>query len=396
MKKLLIILGILVLVGGVVYLGYFLSSKNSSPASPEVGSLPPIEGGLPGGTNPTWGNNSTTTGGSPTGTAKGISLFSPQTLSSYGVASDTSVLGVGLDGKIYRLVLGGSATTLSDSPIDNYLGAKTSADGSKILVYWGDEATKQFSIFDVATKSWTPLQLGVIDAAWSPTGASLAYVVGKDTANVLYIYDLTIKKSMPKAALSLHIEDPLLSWPSKNRIFVSQRSSSFVKSSLWVYDILKKTFSVVSTERPGLLSAWNELGSEGLVFASKENGRGGSLGLINLAGASLNQLDFLTLPEKCVFAGGIQASSTASDPNILFCAIPRDQSAWKQNSLPDEYYKLALGSSDDIYRITLEEGRADALFADPNKSLDILSPRLVGNNYSFLNRNDHLLYYLPL
>lgn len=411
MKKFFIILAILFAIGGVVYAGYYFSSKKTIPAAVPPGTLPSTAGTLPEATT-TVGAGTTT--GTPSkepvgvgGVTAGLSLVSAEEFSSFAIATSGAILGVSPDGKIFLVNQIGDYSLLSASPIDNFSSGSFSSDNGKLLVSWGYAENRQFSSFDIGTKSWQPLPLGTVSAAWKPGSHTLAYLQDKNGVKTLFSWDIDKPKTKPLSLLQLYAEDMTVGYSSKDNIILSGKSSGLVRSSLLSYDPIKKVLSPVVSEVFGLSALWNKAGTESLIFSGNTAGAGGSLRVADASGKIIDQLQFVTLPKKCLFFSDVFAApaviststkTVALPPleNFLYCAIPRDQGGLAKNLLPDNYEKGGLFTADDVYRINMEDGLISTLFDDQNKSLDMVAPSISSTTLFFINRYDRNLYALPI
>ena len=145
-----------------------------------------------------------------------------------------------------------------------------------------------------------------------------------------------------------------------------------------------------------------------LAFTAGPVQRGGNLQFIDSAGDTLQNLSFITLPSKCVFAQGlvmptstsvIATSSVATSSNVkqaatgasatsttaahyqfisyLYCGVPRDQDSLMYDMLPDAYDQHAVYTSDDMYQIDTTNGHIVTLFSDPSQSFDVTNPQVI-------------------
>lgn len=399
MKKILIILLIALAVAGIVYAGYTLSTKKAAPNGTPSGGLPepaPITGGevLPG-------------QGTAGGSSPGPILLGNESFSSFSVASDTSVVATGLDGKIFRISTTGSVTPLSASALENFISADFASDSQKVVLAFGAQDNRQFSVFDVSTRSWTPLPLGVVSASWKPQSHTLVYALEKNGLKTAFTLDMASPKAKAAQLFSLRMEDLVLDWISSNKISVSQKPSGLVPGSVFLFDIAKKTFSSPVIDAPGAMLLWDAAASRALEFFGNQTAKGGSFRIISAAGEAINKFQFLTLPEKCLFVPEALPTSTvatSTKPKILpppeersiICAIPSDQSVLAQKTIPDEYYKRSFFTADNIYKINLNDGVASLLSGVANREADIQNITLSGNKLFFLNRADSKIYSLSI
>ena len=401
MKKALIVLLIILAIAGIVYAGYTLSTKKTG-----TNGVP--SGGLPEPTQITIGEEPI---GQETanGASAGPTLLGNELFSSFSVASDTSVVAVGLSGKIFRISTDGSATPLSASLLENFVSADFASDSQKIVLSFGAPDNRQFSVFDVATRSWTPLSLGVVSASWKPKSHVLAYATEKSGLKTVFSLDTDSPKAKSLQLFSLRMEDLVLDWLAPNKISVSQKPSGLVPGSVLLFDIAKKTFSSPAIDVFGVMLTWDSAASRALEFFGGQIAKGGDLRMVSASGEVMNKFQFLTLPEKCLFAPEAAPAPTVStstkvkaspiiipeEKNII-CAVPSDQSLLTQKTIPDEYYKQSFFTADNIYKISLDDGVASLLSGVANKEVDVKNMILSGNKLFFLNRADGKIYSLPL
>ena len=245
MKKLYIILGILLTIIIAVGVYLFLSRTAPTPSDPTgANGLPttgtlPVTGDIPGGTG-------ATTSGSTTGTGDTGSLpLTGGTIgeSSFGIILNEPVLDYFVDKTNVAFVIkpdgqiasveGGVATAINSTGVENIIRARFSASGTKLLVNYGDPANPQTSVFDMATKQWTPLPAGLISPVWSPNDNRIAYIKrGTNGAFTLATLDVAKASNRPVTQLTLYAEDLTLSWPTANRIVLADKPSAFEKGAI--------------------------------------------------------------------------------------------------------------------------------------------------------------------
>ncbi len=411
MKRILIILAIVLVVGGVIYAGYFLSNKNVQLQQPgPSGSLPPPAGTSPEGVAPEVSTGTSVS--APTGTAGakvGLSLVSSEKFVSFSVATSGLVYGVRPDGTVFSVSPSGTVAPISSSPIDSFSGASFSSDGKKMLSFWGTPDTRQFSVFDITSSTWQPLPLNTVSAAWQPQSHTVGYLSSQNGAKVLFSWNLDKPKIKASSLLTLHFEDLEVGYLSPSKIYLTGKKTGLVKNFLNVFDTVKKTLTPVFLDVFGLDTKWNSSGSSALAFFGGQYAAGGTLRITDQTGKSIKQIDslFLTLPEKCLFSADVFAApapvstSTKALPppppeNFLYCAVPRDTNSLSSALLPDDYFKFKLLTVDNIYKIDLDSGTLSTVFDDAGKSFDVQSPAIVGTTLFFINRYDQNLYALPI
>ena len=410
MKKIIIIILIVLVIGAVVFLGYYLRSRNESvapsPPTAEPGNLPTVQ--LPKATGSTQG------AGQATGPIENLRIAVNVPTIDYFVDAKNSATFVQPDGQILKIGNSGPEV-LSASIVKNVVRASFSLDGKKVLVVMKESSGDQASVFDTERKTWRPLPQNANGPVWSPNNYLIAYFSNVSGGSVLSLLDMANFASQPKVLLPLHQEDMTLNWVAPDQILVADKTSALWNSFLWSLDLVKKIISPVIQDRPGLETVWSSSSAPfGLMFSASQNQQGGQLWLVDKSGNALKQLNFLTLPTKCVFYDnpvGVSAqapSSTATSTSaptsretpktqlVLICAVPRDQQRLSIAILPDAYQEKALFTSDDFFEINVNDGGVKTLFSDPVKNLDASTIKIFNQAIFFINRFDKKVYSVPL
>ncbi|HVO28520.1 MAG TPA: hypothetical protein VMT81_00870, partial [Candidatus Paceibacterota bacterium] len=344
----------------------------------------PKNAAQPGSEAATGGGTSATASSTPAQADQGFGVISDEPVLDYSVDGANVVTAIEPNGEIIQ-VANGQTETVSSLPVQDILNAGFSYDGTKVLVNFGDPTNPQTSIFDLATKTWTPMPAGWQSPVWSPSDYRVAYRTDSPNGTESFAtFDTSKPKGTPTTALTLHAQDMVPAWPWKNQLAVFTKPTAYAAGSAWLYDLQKKTLAPVAIEVPGLEIAWNDAPASSTVpsalrFAGGTAGYGGSLALINLSQDQVQRLSIATLPSKCSFA---DATSTAA----LYCGVPRDQNQFSFSVLPDAYNQMALFTSDDVYRIDLATGNITPVFTDPSRDLDVSDLKLFNNTLFFVNR----------
>ena len=404
MKRFLILVAVLIFVGLVLGAGYYFRYQGTGPEEPPDGESG--EDGEIGGILPPIGGNLSTSTPAAAGEEK---RSSDEAVAFYALDSRTQLL-VAPDGRILKN-LPAKTETLSSAPISDVGGAAFSYNGSRVVVWFGSPVV-QYAVFDTATKIWQSLPANIEAVAWSPSDLRLAYFVNQGDAPGLSIWDLSSSRNLPRLALRLRFESPVLAWPAANRIMIGELPSLEQPGSLLSYDPRAGSLSVVMQDQAGLWGIWNKDATRGVVWQSDR--RGGRLSLVDGAGNLLRRFSLLTLPSKCGF-GEAAVSSSSSTPSaststlagtatstasgasqkneFLFCGVPRGQE-FSRALLPDDYLKRALYTSDDIFRIDFRTGEIRSISL--GQKFDVENPRVFGDRLYFINRLDRKVYSLPL
>ncbi len=420
----------LVLIGLAAY--YFLTNTFGvavTPAPTPSGGLPPTTMGpggsvTPGTLLPPAPPAPTYTGGQKFG------VVAENQVAAFSVDAQNNTLIVQPDGQVVKIV-NGSATTLNSSPITNLTRAGFSPGGAKIAVTFGDRSNPQASIFDVSSKSWQPLPVGMQSPAWAPSGTQIMYFQKNGDVSTLATLDLTKPNSKPVELAKLHLEDHAIQWISPNQVLFLPKGSAWARDAVWSFDVKNKTMLSITGDRPGIDSIWSGSANRGLVFVADQSARGGKLTLFDTAGNALSGLSILTLPSKCAFDVEVSApaqtppslttpSATSSKPTssaqagakttptktplppapvvkkFLYCAVPQDSQKLSMSKLPDSYQKRALFTVDNFYKINVDDGSIAQISADQNYALDATNLLIANQTLFFVNRYDQKLYAISL
>jgi hypothetical protein len=395
MRKFILILPI-VLLAIIVGIGlYFLfSPATTTTTGGQTGTLP--NAGIqsnPGSATGTVANGNPNIG-------KNFGLISNEPVLDYFVNSANLVTAIEPSGKIVQ-ISGGQVNTINSLLIQNIFTASFSHDGSKILVSFGDPTNPQTSVFDVTAKTWTPMSQGIMSPAWSPSDYRVAYYTVNNAIETLATIDASKAKPAPTTIMTIHAQDLALTWPTTNQLALATKPSSYAPGSAWLLNLKTKSLALIGMQVPGIDLLWQSQPTTptsslmGLQFVSTGSGLGGSLSLIDTSGNTIDQIKFLTLPSKCLFAA-TTATSSSVPSSYLFCGVPRDQDSLGIAHLPDDYLQMSLFTSDDIYRINLSNGAIDTVFNDATQNIDVSDAKFFNNMLFFVNRYDQKLYAISL
>ena len=415
-RTIYIVIGTIVVIVVVLAVWWlFTRSQLSQISSPgTTGTLPQtgtqsVGGGTSGGQQSNNGiaaSSSAAGGGVNQAIVKSFGVLPVGPVFDYFVDAQNNIVVVGPDGTVSQ-VTNGHSSFLSSTPIENLISTGFSYDGKKILVNFGVQSSPQSSIFDIATKSWTPLPQGLISPKWSPSDYKIAYLTNGSTT-ALSTIDATNLKKAATLLLTLNVQDFVLSqWLAGTQFVLAGRPTAYVPSSVLLFNATQKTLTPIVSEQSGAGSVWMGAGTTsstatlGLVSVQRGPSQGYSLRLTDAAGNLVQSLSFVTLPSKCLFGVGQSSSSSSSASSsspypVLYCGIPRDAAALSTAHLPDDYDQMALFTSDDIYRINAVTGATDALLTDPSQNLDVSRLRFFNNTLFFVNRYDQKLYAISL
>lgn len=315
-----------------------------------------------------------------------LQILSGQPIFDYWVFSSTptstnKIFYLSQDGKIFELKEDAKSEAVALDPIENIQTVKSSSDGKRIIIKYGDIISPQFIIFNSETKIFEVLPGNIAAAAFSPDAKKIAYL--DKTSGNLTVKDLVGAKPQTVKILTISQKDFDLEWTLPEKIILTPKPSAFYPASTWSIDIKKKTITSLGTEANGLIINWAPDGKLGLKFSSRLGGRGGSLYLINEQGLNQAQLDIMTLPEKC-FVSELQ----------IYCGIPNNIS--NNTVLPDDYLKRQVYFRDSLFQIDVAKNSISEIFDGSDKNIDAINLKLVNNKLFFINRYDNMLYQLEL
>ncbi len=410
MKRFLVTLSILVLLGLVVAAGYYFRYRGQENGQAGTGNGNSV--GLPLPNLLTSSDPSLPAGNAGKNSKFGLASLEPA--AAFYLDVQGGLLLIRPTGEIVR-VSGRDKTILSGAPIGDLVRASFSPDGKKVLASFGSPFEPQTSVFDIESKTWSPLPGTLISPVWSPAEQRIAYLSsGKDAA--LFTLDLKDPKARPVQIFKINILDADLKWVSARQILVADKPSAFVAGSLWVIDPVQKAIKPALQDWLGLDVNWNGPYGFGLALLGGNNNKSGKLRLLDVAGNTLEDLSFLTLPEKCSFFEAAASSSPASvasgtssstggktassSPALatpyLICAVPRDSRALTLASLPDAYLQKAIFTADDLYVVDLKDGGVNGISLEQAPTWDATDLKVFGKNLLFRNRYDDRVYWVSL
>jgi len=397
MKRIIFLFAIIAIVAALIVGGYLLRqttgepSESSSSTDLGTGQLPiPI---IP--------NNASSTGTStiPTLPTSGFGIADESPVFNYFAAENGIIITISPNGEI-RERSGSTTKTLSSTVIKNIRETSFSFDGKKLLVMFGEVDNPQVSVFDTENYEWQPLTISPSSIDWSPTDYQIAYLTeDTDGTAILRILDTEIADPKPKTISSLGGLDLQLSWVTPNEIVISEKSSAFVKNSIWKLNKTTGNLTNVVSEKQGLLANWDKEQNLGILFFSSENRRGGQLSLINIGGKILGEFSFLTLPNKCSFSSIVKTSTSTDNPEekvFLNCAVPKETQSFSNRILPDDYFKQLIFTDDNLYQIDIQNGNVNALSNNSGSIFDATNIQATNGRLFFINRLDQKLYSITL
>ncbi len=322
--------------------------------------------------------------------ANQLKIVSQEPVLDYWTASTSQeIFYVNSEGKIAKIGTPQN-TYLSEQTIKNINFILPSPDGQKVVFAFGNPHQPQFSIFDLASSTWSPLPLEIKSVAWSPEGKRLAAIINQNNQTDLVILDLakyfsSDPKQKTKASTILiknfSLQDLKMSWLRPDAMIFTDKPSNSVMGSAWRLDFPKPAspaFTEIVAPGNGLMIKWLKE-DLGLKFQNQQSS------LINWAGQTINNFSIMVLPDKCVLKS-----------DSLYCFL--FTSANPKINWPDDYLQKSIYTIDAFYKFNLNNLVAPELIFAPTegKIIDASDLKILGNQILFINRYDNQLYSLEI
>ncbi len=316
--------------------------------------------------------------------------------------SQESVLGPTIDGQKVKYYLegngnvfesnfdGSNKTRVSANLLTGLLKVLWSSQKDKVIAVFDDEGETKKYLYDYQTEKATLLDSNIQHIAWSPDEDKIAYQYYNPQTE-----DNNISLAQPDGSnwtniLATRMKNLIVEWPSSGQLAIRTKPSGLAQSVVYTIDLANGDFQKIISETYGLTTLWSPLGDKLLFSETDERGKNLKLKIANLSKQAIEELDFVTLPEKCVWS---------QDNRTIFCAVPKTIST--AATLPDDYYKGLVTLADDFWRINLDIGEKIQIYLPTDEeatSYDaqnlLLSP--LENYLLFVNKRNGLLYSLAL
>lgn len=401
MKRIAYALIIALVVFLIVYLGYKLRYQGDPAAPGNSTSTSQSGGGFPSDQIAPIGSVATSSDAEDTSVEDILAseaLFGKvfdRPVSSYQVTPSSTIVFVEPDGKI-GIASGTVIESLSASSIPTMLRSSISHDGSKVMVVLG-ASSEQASVYDTKTRVWELLPKDAQQPVWSPRGQEVAYLSYKTNGTVdLIALNLQPTKHTSRTLLTFTGYDLRLDWENPDVITISEKSTARIPTSVWLYNIRTRTLTTVARNERGSETIWDPSATQGLVFVASAQQRGGRLLLRSSAGETESNFNLLTLPQKCLFVPSGPTTLFTAPSTSMICGIPRNAAIFAAAEIPDIYNKWGLYTTDDIYRINLDNANIELLRSQDNETLDVSQLSIASSTLFFVNRYDNGLYFLKL
>lgn len=221
---------------------------------------------------------------------------------------------------------------------------------------------------------------------FSPDGKKIVY----QKNNGLFTGDSSGKNQRTLIS-DLKLQDIILKWPTINTIALISKPSGLVAGGLWFLDArnlgIRKIISSFGLEilfAPAL-PAGRPDGNSFIYSYTDSSGKNPVLAVYDKKGDQKIISNVSTLIDKCTWS--------SKDLINIYCAIPK---SWPDFAvLPDDYYKNAFLTNDDIWKINTETGEKTLIF----ENIGSISNLAVSNDESrifFILKENQFLYKLTL
>ena len=385
----IIIVVIIVLLAGYIFYRLAISpatgpTPNASPQAPVSGSVGQREFGLetPGGLNVT---------PLPSPLAGLEDKIREQTLLAL---TDFSVLSPVINknqdkvllykkdgGNMYAVDFSAASEKLSNITIVGLTEAIWSPAKNRAAVFYIDgDILKSF--LHVGTSSVTALARDIQSFAWSPDGKQFAYLVSNSDQLSLVLSDASGKNS--RQVFTTPILDAQIQWISPDKIAFQTAPSGHAGGFVFTYSLQTGAFRRILGPLFGLTALWSPDASHILVSATNGAGKNLSFFLYDSSGNKLQQFDFLTLPQKCVWTG-------AKD---FYCAVPEQFPS--QAVMPDDYLRGEVVTQDRILSYNIDTSKIQLVFSGGAMDMTDLAATTKKDYLIFLNRVDGIAWRLKL
>ncbi len=361
MKFLLKFLGVSAIVLGAAGAGYLAYSYFVSPEPAPVSSAP------------------ASSGPSPT-TDASVKLESQKSTLGFWVnTKDKSIYYISDEGKINKS-FGGRNEELSGQTIAGFNRIIPSPDGTKGIIVLSYTQDSIFSLYDTANNTWERLPKGTIAADFDPSSTKIAYLKNSGLG-ALFVLDLITKKTAEM--MKFNVLDGDLSWVSKNALYFTPKPGPLSNNQQVFYiDIADKSVLPASGET-GLSYLFSRDNQLALRLSGGIAGQY-SLALIHQFGGFINNIPFLSWPDKCAFK-----------KEFVYCAVPK--SLPPRITIPDDYLKEKIFTEDVFVKYNTDAAAGDyEIVYEPQSPIDAHNLVVSENKILFRNRYDGKIYSLKV
>jgi len=271
---------------------------------------------------------------------------------------------------------------LSQPPAENPADIIWSSTEKNIIKTGFYQSEIGYFLSDINKNILSILKPDIKSMAFSPDAKKIIYYVSNTDNNSLFIGD-SDGKNQKTLIKNLSLRDIILSWPKTNQIALVSRPSGLVVGGLWMFDINNLKPIKIIDDLPGLETIFSPDGDNFIYSFVDQNGRNPILAVYR-KGVSKNINNVSTLVEKCAWSNNSVS---------IYCAVPK---SWPDPAvLPDDYYKDAISTIDDIWKIDTETGAKNIVFENMG-DVSNLAISGSGDSLIFILKNSGFLYRINL
>ena len=212
----------------------------------------------------------------------------------------------------------------------------------------------------------------------SPDGKKIVY----QKNNSLFTSDPSGKNQ--KTLISdLKLKDIILKWPNANKIALASKPSGLVAGGLWFLDVRNLGIIKIIGDFFGLEMLFPQSGNSFIYSYADQNGKNLTLAVYDKNGNQKTINNISTLVDKCVWA---------KDLISVYCAVPK---SWPDFAiLPDDYYKNAFSTNDDVWKINTETGEKTLVVKNIGNISNLLLIENENPSLFFILKESQFLYKL--
>jgi len=284
-------------------------------------------------------------------------------------------------GSVYHIDFAGNQNKVSNITIVGLTDAIWSPIRDRAGVFYLDsEILKSF--LHIGTSSVISFPRDITSFSWSPDGKQFAYLIENNTDLSLFIVDASGKNS--REVYKTPIQDAQIQWITADKIAFQTAPSGQANGFVFLYSLKNNSFIKFLGPRFGLTVRWSPDAANVLVGSTNSEGLQYALTLLNASGDEIQRLDFITLPEKCMWV----------NTKEFYCAVPN---AFPNNAvMPDDYLRGEIFTQDRILSFNLDTQDTKLVFSGGAMDMDNLAVTQKKDYLIFLNRLDGIPWRLKL
>lgn len=366
-KKILIIVSVVLVI---IFIGLLIYNWLFKPAVPAI--TPPGNAEIP-----------LAVPGNADQTVQRLVALTQEAVLGVALTQNSQITYVAWDGTINQLGFdGGAPTKINSLPQESTGTIIFSPNGLDFVAKQTlPSGTERYILFDSSSNSLKSLPANIQSISFNPTGQQLLISLSENgisrlvTANIKDLKNTTLTTSK--------IPDLVLGW-EKGFITLKTRPSGLATGILYTLDPKTKKTSRVLGGIYGLTASFSPSNKKILYSQTDADGRNLQLNVVDLAKNKEQNLNIISLPEKCAWL---------ADDRTLYCG---DISGLDDFIMPDDYYKRKLSTtSTNILKINLDTAQVDNIISGGFDAVNLM-PSADGTYLFFVNKIDGRLYRLTL